>query len=94
MWYHMDRGSVCRLYRVPGYWFGLTLGPYLVVMVRSSLPAMHEDLKVCSSGPSWRAAVCPRHIPQVWKALQLVKLTFGFWDDAMVQAFRIRDKAE
>lgn len=35
MWYNIDRASICRLYRVPGYWFNLTLRPYLVVMVRA-----------------------------------------------------------
>ena len=33
-------------------------------------------------------------VVMIWKFMQLVKLTFGFWDREMVEAFRIRDKAD
>jgi hypothetical protein len=33
-------------------------------------------------------------VAMYWKFTNLVKLTFGIWDREMVEAFRIRDKAD
>jgi hypothetical protein len=33
-------------------------------------------------------------VAMYWKLTNLVKLTFGIWDRELIEAFRIRDKAD
>jgi hypothetical protein len=86
------------VYRIFVYWFDRNLKSYLIVMCWKLL----QLIKVGGVQilPYTDASHVTTPCKQPFKALCpklrviLVQLTFGLWDHELIQAFRIRDKAE